>query len=444
MGQFDKARQVEYSKNIATRAGKWLLDVVKKPLETIGSVQEMTGKLTGYKILAHDKAARADIAKRAAAGDVSVTEADIRAQMTRSAAGTPDFTHGGKQKRLLNNLFFFSNVNIQGARAGLASFAKDHTAWTTKFLLHSMPWRIVTALASEERLSWAVNELFGGTPPAWLANYAKFLDESMKYIPEDHRARQFVHPLPVRSKAPEYFDELKDEDGNPIEYQDYRQLYTRIPGDYTTQAANAATYYLAKAKIQADKAKEKGTKGPGVWNTVMDVGGEATELLPVGAPALNPMLQVVAAWVSFMQGGQPRDAFTGRDIVPANVQKMHKGRQVGQMALWTVDKAGPFSGIYRVYDPNENPVKEEKRKWKEDLRKNPSLDIPEPIDDRPEIEKFMSYPVVGPVLKAFLGMSNYGIKEAKREKEAGKKAEKVERTLRRLKGGAEAVDDVRK
>ncbi|MDR2693144.1 MAG: hypothetical protein LBB74_02890 [Chitinispirillales bacterium] len=467
MGQFDEARQVEYSKNIATRAIKKLWKAFTAPFDFVGSVEETAGKLTGYKILSHDKAAAADIAKRAEKAGVS--EAELRAQMTRTAAGTPDFTHGGKWKRGLNSVWLFSNVNIQGARAGLASIRQNPGAWMSKFLLHKVPWITVAALARDEKLVRFAEAMgFSGG----VLEYCKFLQEGMQRIPEDHIARGFAHPLPVKSAAPvdEEGNLYQDDNGNDITTtKKTRQLYVRIPGDYTSQVAGAAWYYIAKAISQGKDGTDKNwydqddqdspdypnsqdvpappdKKEPAsesAFRTVKSVLSEMGGLSPVDGAALNPVAQVAFAWLRHLDGQQPRDLFTGRDIVPPNMQDMDEKDQLGQMARWTLDKAGPLSGLHRTYDPNENPIKEAKLRKRKALREaiksgnddafDAAYAMPDPQDDRPWAEKALGYPVIGTAGKAFFGMTNYGLREKELEEERKRAARKKRRRLNNLK-----------
>lgn len=438
MAQFDEARQAEYSKNVATRGLRKAWKAFTFLFEKIGQFEETAGKLTGYKMLKHDKGGITGKSAR-------IDDPTLRAHTVRTAAGTPDFTHGGKLKRMMNGIFLFSNVNIQGARAGIASFSADPARWLTKFALHKMPYTIMASLAREEEL---VNfmESAGITNQHWL-NYCRFLEDGMQRIPEQIIARNFVHPLPGKSLP------AVDGDGNLIKSKekDRRQDYLRVPGEYLSQALGAIYYYAAKAAIREwkrskdeKKAREQGkeldkdreTAADRGLDLAMKVGGELGDALPINEEKLNPVLQALIAWGKFMAGQQPVDAFTGRDIVPPNMQKLSRADQTAVMLKWTIDKTGPFSGFYRFYNPDENPIKMLRKERREELAKqDPDYVV---RDDRTGLEKYNAVPGLGMAGKAFTGTTNYGMKEQEREAKRKAEARKERRKLRLEKERKEA------
>jgi hypothetical protein len=127
----------------------------------------------------------------------------------------------------------------------------------------------------------------------------------------------------------------------------------------------------------------------------------------------------------------PIDAYTGRDIIPPAIQSMSKGRQYAAFGKWAWDKAGITSGVHRFYDPNENPIKEAKKKRRELLDAAEAEGAPEPLDERPWHDRIKDYPVIDMVGRSYFDVTNRGLEEKARENKTGRAADKKEEQLKR-------------
>jgi hypothetical protein len=106
--------------HLVTLADKFNSTLPMRLLERAGRVSDLTGKLAAYKYI------------EKYAPEMSVEQ---RAHDVRTKAATPNFKARGTKHRLMNNLFAWSNVRIQGMRASVESYRKNPSRFIWKTIL---------------------------------------------------------------------------------------------------------------------------------------------------------------------------------------------------------------------------------------------------------------------------------------------------------------------
>jgi hypothetical protein len=297
--------------------------------EFIGQFEEKGRKLADYKFLLEN---------------TNLTP-EARAQIIRASSGTPDVLAGGTYKPITNQLFIFSNANIQGERAAYEAFKTDPKRYLAKFALYDV---LPKAMVYGMRIGGAL----------WLADKfgldeecAKWLDEAYKLIPDEDKAKYHCVPLPMRTESG-------------------KQVYLRIPSDYAGQAIGAVLYRAIKAG--EPKGISKFVK-------------ETASVSPIGMSQMQPTLELATGWTQYLMNGNTVDSWTGRYVVPEEVQGAGWRKELPFMAKWSWDQVGG-SIVWRIPDNY-------------DLREKGAL------------EKVLGIPIAGPALGAFIKISDRGVKE---------------------------------
>lgn len=208
----------------------------------------------------------------------------------RNYAGLPNINKKGLWMRPARSLFPFWNVIIQGWRAEgrMMSHPTTRAGWWFKYITTNGLARILTALAATGVLGQALKELYAAISSYDQANYIT---------------------VPVGSTEGGEFGR--------------RTAYLRIPESETDRLLGGLISNGIKAMAGDDtKLSEIFDFGMGQF------------------PTLNPIVTVPAAWSQFASGHNPRDPFTGRDIVPAREWAAGGMDSFVPMAGWTLNQSG--------------------------------------------------------------------------------------------------------
>ena len=297
-------------------------------IENVAETTEKATKIGGYKLLA-EKAPK--------------MTAKERAHLVRTMAGSPDFMRGGTARMIYNNLFLFSNANIQGWRGAIEGAKRNKSAFAVKTLLYDVLPKTVMFAAKAGALAYIMGEL------------GKKLQDAYKDIPETQLARYTIVPLPFTSKS-----------GN--------QWFFKIPSDFTGQTTGAMFWNFLNA------AKD-GATGKDVADDIMNIWKEAGAQFPFSTSSLHPIIETAQKWGTYLGGKNPIDEWNYKEIIPERVFGTGVENELPYMSKWTAEQFG-----LNVWWQIPNNV---------DLR------------EKDTFEKIFDYQfVVGPGLKAFIGLTD--------------------------------------
>lgn len=327
------------------------LDRISNFFEILGQMEEKSVKVGGYKFLKEKTEGRYSSQKRA--------------DLVRTRIGTPDVYSGGTAKSALNNLFIFSNANLQGVRAAIEAFKQDKAAFVGKAMLYDVAPKALMTIA-EVGLLTHLADRFGLLPEE-----VEWLEDAYKLIPGYHKARGNTIPLPFR-------------------YEDGRQPYFMIPQDYTGQALGAIFYRTLKAITEKDAGQ------------IPEIIGEISDVNPIGQAGLQPVLELASTWWKYANGKNPIDSWTNRPVISEQVYGAGAGKEIAEMLKWSWDQVGG-SIIYKI--PNDYDIKK-----------------------KGNLEKIIGAPYIGSIPSAFIKVSDRGVAQLQaREAKKVEKQEKLAR-----------------
>jgi hypothetical protein len=242
----------------------------------------------------------------------------------RNYAGLPNTNKKGLWMRQVRALFPFWNVMIQGWRAEgrMMSHPTTRGGWWFKYATTNGIARILTALAATGVLGQALKELYAAISGYDQANYIT---------------------VPVGSTEGGEFGS--------------RTAYLRIPESETDRLLGGL-----------------------ISNGIKAVAGDDTKLSEIfdfgmgQFPTLNPIVTVPAAWAQFASGHNPRDPFTGRDIVPSREWAAGGMDSFVPMAGWTLNQSGV--GNWLRWDPRSETT------WEAVLSATPGINRVAKVSDQ--------------------------------------------------------------
>lgn len=241
------------------------------------AVFEYNTKITGYQILKK-----------------KLRNAEAAGFYTRNYVGTPNFLEKGVHTRVMNDVFIFSNVILQGLRAD-AQLATRPSTRGAYWMTHG-----ITTLVPSMVMGAAMYGLFGDDIKKMYAG-----------IPEYMKTNYYCVPLGVSSEG--------------------KTVYWTLPMDDVSRMIHAIT-------IKGNEAAAGDLKQP-----------EQIVRLPLSMlPNEATPIKVVSAWTQYLNGQNPKDDLYGRDII--NDKNFTAGGYYAleDMGKWTLNNAGvhiPF------YDP---------------------------------------------------------------------------------------------
>lgn len=270
-----------------------------------------------------------------------------RANIIRTRSGTPDVRAGGTVTPYTNKFLLFSNANLQGQRAASNAFMKDKKRYLAKFMLYDFAPKVFVALAKA-----------GATAgfASWLAKktgmdekIAEYIQDAYELIPDQDLARYHCIPLPMRTESG-------------------KQFYLKIPSDYTGQTIGAIIY------------KSLGINKP---KGVQKLAKEVAAISPISGSQLQPLFEIADGYWSYITTGNITDSWSGKKVIPESLEGTSKEKW--PIAKWTYDQIGG-SIFYKIPDNY-------------DMR------------DKHWLENAMGLLIVGPALRAFIGVSDRGLSE---------------------------------
>jgi GGDEF domain-containing protein len=283
-----------------------------------------------------------------------------RAEMVRRRAGTPDFITGGRSRMLINNIWLFSNVNKEGWRGAYEGYQENKGKFLMKAGLADVAPEII-----KKTLEIGALGAIGGAVGAYFDEYKRLLEK----VPENDKTNYHVIVLG--------------------ETESGKTAYLTLPKD-----PNGALIGGMARKIM-NAAQEK---DPKAFKDVFKFIGGAS---PTGN--INPILDQALNWNEYILGnGNPRDSYTGRDILTEQERS-----------------AGGWQAHQKMLESTLG-----------DLGANVWVKFP---DDRVQMEsafeKIYGVPIVGRGLNVFLRVSDAGVGEGLREVKADAAKTKARESL---------------
>jgi hypothetical protein len=270
-------------KNKVLKPFLWL----NEQLENAAQFSERLTKIAGHMYLTNEEAGRG---------------AKEIAHVVRTRAGSPDFLRGGAARLLYNNIWMFSNANIQGWRAAKESFNENPGRFAFKTTVNDVLPKMVQYAAEAGAIAFLAPKL------------GEKLKEWYEKIPEHDKTR--YHCIP--------FTETKNG----------RAVYFVLPHDHVGQAVGGLTRKLVQV---AGKRRE---------DEVRDLVRFGTSEVPFSG--LNPVLSIGSKWAQYLAGTNPIDSYHGKRIV--NEKKFEGGAKLAtpDMLRWSAAEAG--GSIYLKLD----------------------------------------------------------------------------------------------
>jgi len=285
------------------------------------------------------------------------------AYKVRKLVGTPDALEGGEWTPVLNNLIPFSNVNLQG----LATTMEISKLRGAIFIAFELLMQVPAFLAAKGLLAVVMKALGWGDDAAKDATEA--YNETISY----YKKKYYVFPAPWKAK-----------DGTPY-------IFT-FPKSFFAEFASTVAYLGFKS------IKEKKVLSDGLFDA-------AGDLIPYSSQGLQPIVQVAWAYIEWLTGKNPEDAFRDREIIPKKVYGAGKADELPYMLGWTAEKIGGTFGPKTVEGIRDYATG----------RKN---------FDKPLLDNILEFPGLGRIPGVFIRRADGGVREEKREAAAAKQQSK--------------------
>ena len=253
---------------------------------------ERVPKIAGYEFM-KDQIKRGEL-------KISDKEMMIRVQ---SEVGSPNFLRQGKLNALTNNLFLYSNAFKEGWRADITRTREAPFSIGSKFVAYNVMPKILQKMME-------------------MGLYGTGLGMVYKYGISDWDKTNYI-PVVLG------------------ETEDGRAVYLRIPQDETSRLING---FLYKAMGIGTDKKE---------NSFSDYADLAGYILGQG-PQLNPVIDLFADMVGWMNGTTPYDDFRGTTAIDQTTDKADDHRKNKEILKWFFNT---YSG-QGIYKFKSNDMKE--------------------------------------------------------------------------------------
>jgi GGDEF domain-containing protein len=229
-----------------------------------------------------------------------------RAHIVRNRVGTPDVKAGGRLKPIYNNMFMFSNVNIQGWRASKESAQDTPFTYAWKTAAFNVVPTLLRYAATIGLMGAAIKEVMDGVGEYYNTNY-------------------IVVPLG------------KDKNN--------KSVVMTIPQDYTGQVVGGLFWKALNGEVGGEKG----------------LLSYATEQTPY---SLNPVIALMADTVQVVRGQNPYDDYRGKQAIPEAIWKADDSRKWKELAKYEWNQIGggsiykfSGSGLDRVQSEFEKALK---------------------------------------------------------------------------------------
>lgn len=274
--------QNEPAKNrlIAKTVGRFI-----KLIEDAAQTTEKAPKIAGWKIL--EKTAPQMSAKE-------------RAYIVRTQVGSPDFYRGGTARMLLNNIFLFSNANMQGWRGAYEGFQKNKGRFIMKMMLYNITPKVLMFAAKAGMLT------FLG------AEFGKKMKEAYEKIP-DYQLARYGAVIPF------------------AETESGKIWFAKIPTDFTGQAVGSMFWHLMNTNKDAFT---NGNVKEDIQNTI----NEFVNQTPFSS--IHPFFKSTGIWGTYLSGNNPNDPYYYTPIINPKIYGTKIGSELVEMAKWTGEQFG--------------------------------------------------------------------------------------------------------
>jgi hypothetical protein len=84
------------------------------------------------------------------------------------------------------------------------------------------------------------------------------------------------------------------------------------------------------------------------WKLLQGETPSALEAITGDLPSVNPYVTITANWIEYLAGGNPRDDFRGRDIIPRDEYLVGGWPAFRSMLQWTSDQTGVGGQLIRM------------------------------------------------------------------------------------------------
>jgi hypothetical protein len=317
-----------------------------------GSIEHMT-KIAGFEALkqAHPEWSEAELAYR-----------------VRRRVGTPDALEGGEWKPVLNNVFLFSNINLQGM-ASLAETFREAPIRTSSFIALGLLYKTPYILAKYGALPAFVGALFSalglsGDDGEEAGEYIKKVyDSTISY----YKKKYIVIPTGMEA-----------DDGTPYIFTIPRTFF----GKFTSTLEYDIIEQIRKGRLSS-----------------ADVFKAAGGLIPYNPESTQPVLQLAWAYKEWLAGKNPEDLYRDKPAIPKAVHGLGRVKESPYMLGWSVEKM-LGDGIPKTYDAVREYATGEKN------------------FDKGVVQNILEFPGLGRIPSQFIRKANGGIEETKRERKA--------------------------
>lgn len=377
--------------NAASKAIKSLLQHMGERMSAVPrslAIQEVATKLAGYKVLKREGVSGEELAYR-----------------IRNMVGTPNYMRAGRHSLLVNSLFNFFRIRMEGWRSSIEAIRKN--PWTAT--LNAMPFAAAAAVR------------WGLASGAALALFDYIYGEDAKNDEDLAAARDVLRDATAIMAMQTRYN-LKNYNVIPVALVGdpgaEAGLAIRMPMGHVQQFVSNFTYSMLDALTG------------GVERTPEKIGSELiSNIASVGAselPSVHPAVRAAADLVLVSMGVNPPDAIRGGPSIPRSVFDAGRLEALKFQAVKDARSAVPQIGesLSVLLDPyfrySRIPYSEIRR-----------------------------LPFVGPMLGSVVQISNYGLIERQRELQEERRSDiaqhelKVQREIEsRLAAGQSAADIV--
>ena len=286
----------------------------------------------------------------------------------RTRVGSPDFRARGLMYSVYNNLWLFSNAQIQGMRASYESSRDNPADWAIKtFMYDIVPAVVAYSLAHD--LPW----LPSGTTP---------IPGTMATIDWDNLKRQYRHVSRYDIANYNVVPLFWIGSGTEADRPDLGKLaYLTLPKSHQGQIISN----LIHAALDA-----------GRHESPADLFHAIQRQLPINVnqATTHPVLSSMNDMLGYMQGIPPKDSYSGRYIVPPRTWNAARATWHTDGAIPAIEEVFPYAvgGIYNKLFGTAV------------LRYKPD----EEVDERKTVQEWITgnVPVIGPAINRLVRVSD--------------------------------------
>lgn len=297
---------------------------------TFGRMFDHMGNIARILERMHKVAGKMYLDDMIARNEISMSSAEMMLKI-QADVGSPSFLRTGKMHPVTNNVWMFSNAMKEGIRGDYVRAKEDPRSVGGKFITYNL---------APKALNWLMK--FGVLG----VGYATFFNGVSDYDEKNY----IIIPLG-------YTDS-----GKPI--------YFRIPQDETARVMNG---FMGMA---LDSAFGKGDTG--ITNFMQALNGDVS-------PSLNPVFGFLSDSLSFAQGHNPINSFTGQYALNDDVWKA-QNIDTKKEALKYMWNTYGGSSIYRFKSDDINEITS-------------------------ELEDFLAMPIAGQMVGTFIKVGDHPVKQ---------------------------------